>query len=1315
FLDIKFERKQQKIVGGRIRTFLLERSRVAYQPPTERNYHIFYQLLAGASPKQREEFHIGGEHASWQAFHYTRQGGEGSGVIAGVNDADDFGETDASLEMVGIDAKQRSDIWRTLAGILHLGNVGFAGSESMGSYVDTASEKSFAMAAELMGVSEAKLRQWLTKRQIVTRHDNILAKVNKAQALVIRDSIAKFVYSRLFDWILGPINKSILPTEVDERLTLFVGVLDIYGFEHFVHNSFEQFCINYANEKLQQNFNHHVFKLEQEEYKREQLKNWTFIGFQDNQPCIDLIEGRMGILALLDEESRLEQGSDRTFTEKLYRQFDLAAPNGGGAIPPPTAATAASCEIANYFRKPRFSNTAFTVKHYAHDVTYEGDGFLEKNKDTVPDEILDLLCSSSFELVASLAAGTSANANATAVPSAASALSGASPRPMAGVVAAGIANLESGRNSPVVRPASPALGPSARGRNGNGLQRRQAPTLAGVFKRSLTGLMVTLAETEMHYIRCIKPNEAKKAWEFQAPMVLSQLRSCGVIETIRISKAGYPSRVPIRTFNERYTVLLDLPPGSLAVLGGPKSSDVPDAREQALCKRILATCMIDEAQFQIGLTKVFFRAGQWAIMEKKRSALFEKSAMVIQRFCRGSLIRRSYREMNVAATKIQRWYRKHLFTTQVENFRRRHAVRVVERRWIELCQHRKFVKEAQNAQRIQALCRGFLTRKRFSRMVEMHHMEETARLRDEAERARQAVDKERMRADQARRGADDEKIRASTQAARSKAQMAAAEQVYVHRGASCNSVVTHGLLAGINLDDEPEDPASYDEYMAHVPVGLRSNSDFTKEPFARLTIDTQQLPRNLPSQPTSPTALGSYADMRRISTQSNEATRRRTAEARASLIAAATAGRNAEAELVRQQPSNGSSYSMYSSTACSPSYNGAQQRNAFGFQDGANISQQLQQIPEGTSPHVSKHRHQDSLTVGDDIFSIINEMSPVSDSRYGEVASRLQGQREPIKPTHPPSRYPASISPPPTVDYSVPPNSNGSENNKYANVQGYRRSVIVSNDSQNLIQQQQQQQRDVSSHPGGMSVTPRSRAASRLAEQSQNRRSWLMDALKSSHSSPTAFVAAAAITTVVVVDHGKDMTPPDSSTHESLASAAEEATPGSFRRKNIPVIRELSSQRNSQILTPQQQEQQEVALTAALGLLEKRESRESLKKATTLVSGDIGGRHTAARARAWASKTKDRMFSAFSGGERSLKGSHSSTKSIASIKGSAESNRSFDDSDYVDPLEPPTRLRYHHQTQSATNVMVTPSNNPSMLYQMANQSGRPPTAGSLKH
>ncbi|KAJ2875046.1 Myosin type-2 heavy chain 1, partial [Coemansia aciculifera] len=667
FLDIKFEqhRMHQKIVGGRIRTFLLERSRVAYQPPTERNYHIFYQLLAGAPDELRAELRLNGEHGSWQAFHYTRQGGDGCGTIAGVNDAEDFAVTDASLGMVGIGDEQRAAIWRTLAGILHLGNVTFSGTESTGSYVDSSAEAEFGIAAALLGVEEHRLRQWLTKRQIVTRHDHILAKVNKAQALVIRDSIGKFIYSRLFDWILGPINASLLPTSVDEQATHFVGVLDIYGFEHFDQNSFEQFCINYANEKLQQNFNHHVFKLEQEEYRREKLENWTFIGFQDNQPCIDLIEGKpIGILSLLDEESRLEQGSDRTFTEKLYRQF-----------------VDAMLAVSDYFRKPRFSNTAFTIRHYAHDVTYEGDGFLEKNKDTVPDEILELLCSSSFGFLGDLAVEASAAA------------------------AAAIASVS----------ASPRIG-GARV-VGGGVLRRQAPTLAAVFRRSLSGLMATLAETEMHYIRCIKPNEAKAAWRLQAPMVLAQLRSCGVIETIRISKAGYPSRVPVRTFNERYAVLLNNGAKSRVSLGltESQSSDdsAPTRAEHQLCTRILELCLADRGQYQVGLTKVFFRAGQWAIMEKKRSSLFDSSAVAIQRLCRGALVRRSRARVVKAVVTVQRWFRSCCDKRLVASLLRRHAVRVIERAWGAKCAARRLQHmEVAAAVRVQALARAWLARRR---------------------------------------------------------------------------------------------------------------------------------------------------------------------------------------------------------------------------------------------------------------------------------------------------------------------------------------------------------------------------------------------------------------------------------------------------------------------------------------------------------------------------------------------------------------------------------------------------------------------------
>ncbi|KAJ1743410.1 Myosin type-2 heavy chain 1 [Coemansia sp. RSA 989] len=897
FLDIKFERQRQQIVGGRIRTFLLERSRVVYQPPRERNYHIFYQLLAGASQELREDLKLGGQFAHSSAFHYTNQGGTSDPallLIAGVDDAADFKETDAALETVGIDGTQRGFIWRTLAGILHLGNVEFAGSESTGSFVEGQSEAQFAIAAQLLGVNEAQLRQWLTKRQIVTRHDHILAKVNKTQALVIRDSIAKFIYSRLFDWILGPINSSLLPTQVEESQTSFVGVLDIYGFEHFEHNSFEQFCINYANEKLQQNFNHHVFKLEQEEYKRERLENWTFIGFQDNQPCIDLIEGKpIGILSLLDEESRLEQGSDRTFTEKLYRQF----------------ASPSQQQSASYFRKPRFSNTAFTVRHYAHDVTYEGDGFLEKNKDTVPDEVLDLLCTSSFGFVSELASTQAVQA-----------------KPGAGA-----------------------------------LQRRQAPTLTGVFKRSLAGLMNTLAETEMHYIRCIKPNEAKQAWKFEAPMVLSQLRSCGVIETIRISKAGYPSRVPIRTFNERYRVLLS--DSIISKPAGTESSKEVSAEEHQVCRLILSTCLPDQAQYQIGLTKVFFRAGQWAVMEKKRSFLFENSAVVIQRYCRGALVRRSFRTMQQAALSVQRWYRQVLLRRRLQHLQKVRAARIIERHYMQMRRRRERAQQEQWAVKIQALARGHQARRQVKRAREAWQQAESERLRGEQSAARRQAESERLRMEQERRDAERARMRAATQAARAKAQQAAAAAL------GGNATLNHAQNGKISSSSSSEQPIRAHHSQLQRQYASSSQDSITQGP--PVMYECAGSSEQLASQST---------ELRRIGGQ-YDAARQRSAEARASLLAAGAAERNAEAELMRQP------YHIINS----------------GIRKHSDIPSQPEPL---AYMEAEDSGDRDSLTLGDDLFALINEFSMVADSRYGEVDALRRHRQQPAEMQRSPLRSP---------------------------------------------------------------------------------------------------------------------------------------------------------------------------------------------------------------------------------------------------------------------------------------------------------------------
>lgn len=276
---------------------------------------------------------------------------------------------------------------------------------------------------------------------------------------------------------------------------------DIYGFEHFKKNSFEQFCINYANEKLQQEFNAHVFKLEQEEYIREKI-DWTFIDYSDNQPTIDLIEGKLGILSLLDEESRMPSGSDANFVQKLY-------------------STVGKPENANVFKKPRFGTSAFTIAHYALDVTYEAEGFLEKNRDTVPDELLSLL-------------GETTNPFLKEVLDRADAVKLAAEEFAEQAKAA--SSTANKRSSMMPSRAGAAL---------------KKPTLGSIFKSSLISLMDTIDSTNAHYIRCIKPNEQKAAWEFDSNMVLGQLRACGVLETIRISCAGYPTRWTFEEFAER--------------------------------------------------------------------------------------------------------------------------------------------------------------------------------------------------------------------------------------------------------------------------------------------------------------------------------------------------------------------------------------------------------------------------------------------------------------------------------------------------------------------------------------------------------------------------------------------------------------------------------------------------------------------------------------------------------------------------------------------------------------------------------------------
>lgn len=635
YIEIMFD-KGTNIIGAKIRTYLLERSRLVFQPLKERNYHIFYQMIAGLPEAQKQELGL----LPVDQFEYLNQGN--TPTIDGVDDKAEFKATMSSLSTVGVDEATQSEIVKMLAGLLQIGNVKIGASRT--DSVLAGNEPSLEKACALLGIDANEFAKWIVKKQLITRGEKIISNLSQAQAIVVRDSVAKFIYSSLFDWLVEVINYSLATDEVLGQVTSFIGVLDIYGFEHFAKNSFEQFCINYANEKLQQEFNQHVFKLEQEEYLREKI-DWTFIDFSDNQPCIDLIEGKMGILTLLDEESRLPMGSDEQFVTKLHHNF--------------------AADKNAFYKKPRFGKSAFTVCHYAVDVTYESEGFIEKNRDTVPDEHMAVLRASKNKfLVAVLDAAASV------------------------------------REKDVASATTSSVKPAAGRKIGVAVNRK--PTLGGIFRSSLIELMNTINNTDVHYIRCIKPNEAKAAWKFEGPMVLSQLRACGVLETVRISCAGYPTRWTYEEFALRYYMLV------------PSKQWTAEIRQMA--SAILATALGQSTgekqdKYQLGLTKIFFRAGMLAFLENLRTNKLNDCAIMIQKNLKAKYYRRRYLEARQAIVSFQATTRAYLARKQAQELRTVKAATTIQRVWRGQKERKKFLRTRADLVMAQAAIKGYLRRR----------------------------------------------------------------------------------------------------------------------------------------------------------------------------------------------------------------------------------------------------------------------------------------------------------------------------------------------------------------------------------------------------------------------------------------------------------------------------------------------------------------------------------------------------------------------------------------------------------------------------
>jgi myosin V len=635
YIEIMFD-KNTDIIGARIRTYLLERSRLVFQPLKERNYHIFYQLVAGVSDDERQDLGL----LSVEEFDYLNQGNDP--VIDGVDDAAEFAATKKSLTTINVSEVTQREIFRVLAALLHIGNIKIAATRNDSSL--SSSEPALVKACQILGIDAGDFAKWTVKKQLITRGEKITSNLTQQQATVVRDSVAKFIYSSLFDWLVETINHGLATDAVLQRLNTFIGVLDIYGFEHFAKNSFEQFCINYANEKLQQEFNQHVFKLEQEEYMSEQI-DWTFIDFSDNQPCIDLIEGKLGILSLLDEESRLPMGSDEQFVTKLHHHF--------------------AADKQKFYKKPRFGKSAFTVCHYALDVTYESDGFIDKNRDTVPDEQMEVLKKSNNAFLLEVLD-----------------------------VAAAVREKDSAQTT------SKTVATGGGRRVGVAVNRK--PTLGGIFKSSLIELMQTINGTDAHYIRCIKPNEAKESWKFEGPMVLSQLRACGVLETVRISTAGYPTRWTYEEFAHRYFLLCRSPEWR---------DDARSMAQNILVKALGKQEHEKSDKYQLGLTKIFFRAGMLAFLESRRTARLKECAIMIQKNLRAKYYRHKYLDARQSVIDFQTATRAFLARRRAEETRMTKAATDIQRFWRGQKVRKDYMQTRNDLILFESIAKGYLCRK----------------------------------------------------------------------------------------------------------------------------------------------------------------------------------------------------------------------------------------------------------------------------------------------------------------------------------------------------------------------------------------------------------------------------------------------------------------------------------------------------------------------------------------------------------------------------------------------------------------------------
>ncbi|XP_044283025.1 unconventional myosin-Ib isoform X3 [Varanus komodoensis] len=573
YMDIEFDFKGDPL-GGVISNYLLEKSRVVKQPRGERNFHIFYQILSGGSEDLLKKLRL---ERDFSRYNYLSLG---SAKVNGVDDAANFRTVRNAMQIVGFMDHETQSVFEVVAAVLKLGNIEFK-PESRVNGLDESKIKDkneLKEICELTGIDQSVLERAFSFRTVEAKQEKVSTTLNVAQAYYARDALAKNLYSRLFSWLVTRINESIkAQSKVRKKV---MGVLDIYGFEIFEDNSFEQFIINYCNEKLQQIFIELTLKEEQEEYIREGIE-WTHIEYFNNAIICDLIESNQnGILAMLDEEC-LRPGAvtDETFLEKLnqvcatHQHFESRM-----------------SKCARFLNDTSLPHSCFRIQHYAGKVMYQVEGFVDKNNDLLYRDLSQAMWKA---------------------------------------------------NHPLIKDLFPEGNPAK-------INLKRPPTAGSQFKASVATLMKNLQTKNPNYIRCIKPNDKKAAQIFNEALVCHQVRYLGLLENVRVRRAGYAFRQLYEPCLERYKMLCKQ---TWPHWRGPARAGV---------EVLFNELEIPEEEYSLGRSKIFIRNPRTLFkLEDLRKQRLEDLATLIQKIYRGWKCRTRFLLMKKSQIVISAWYRRY--------------------------------------------------------------------------------------------------------------------------------------------------------------------------------------------------------------------------------------------------------------------------------------------------------------------------------------------------------------------------------------------------------------------------------------------------------------------------------------------------------------------------------------------------------------------------------------------------------------------------------------------------------------------------------